>query len=98
AVLIGSFLSSSVPDRFVRPAIAFVIFASGLKYVGLDTTVLGWVLCATLLGAGLLWVASAAPWRSGPGRRAYHEPEEELLASSPDPASQDELTTRRASL
>ena len=34
AVLVGSLLSSSVPDRYVRPAIAFVIFASGLKYVG----------------------------------------------------------------
>src|SRR5262249_19229432 len=29
AVFIGSLLSSSVPDRYVRPAIAFVIFASG---------------------------------------------------------------------
>src|SRR5205085_1912294 len=37
AVLVGSLLSSSIPDRFVRPAIAFVIFASGLKYVGVPT-------------------------------------------------------------
>src|SRR5205807_5915591 len=48
AVLVGSMLSSTVPDRYVRPAIAFVIFASGLKYVGLQTTTLGWTLCATL--------------------------------------------------
>ena len=27
-------LSSRAPDRFIRPAITFVIFASGLKYVG----------------------------------------------------------------
>src|ERR1700733_15421042 len=53
AVLIGSLLSSTVPDRYVRPAIAFVIFASGLKYVGVGTTTLGWVLCVTLLGAGI---------------------------------------------
>ena len=46
AVLVGSLLSSSVPDRYIRPAIAFVIFASGLKYVGLGTTALGWTLCA----------------------------------------------------
>src|SRR5947209_1018224 len=51
AVLIGSLLSSTVPDRFVRPVIAFVIFASGLKYVGLGTTELGWTLCAVLLAA-----------------------------------------------
>ncbi len=38
-------LSSSVPDRYVRPAITFVILASGLKYVGLGTTALGWILC-----------------------------------------------------
>ncbi len=34
AVLIGSLLSSSAPDRYIRPVITFVIFASGLKYVG----------------------------------------------------------------
>ncbi len=56
AVLIGSMLSSSVPDRYVRPAIAFVILASGLKYVGVGTTALGWTLCGVLLAAGLGWV------------------------------------------
>jgi uncharacterized membrane protein YfcA len=64
AVLVGSMLSSTVPDRYVRPAIAFVIFASGLKYVGLQTTALGWVLCATLLAAGVLWLSFARPWRA----------------------------------
>ena len=34
AVLVGSLLSSTAPDRYIRPAITFVIFASGLKYVG----------------------------------------------------------------
>ena len=65
AVLIGSFFSSRAPDRFVRPAITFVIFASGLKYVGLGTTTLGWVLCAVLLAAGAAWLAYARPWRNG---------------------------------
>ncbi|PZS14565.1 MAG: sulfite exporter TauE/SafE family protein [Solirubrobacterales bacterium] len=64
AVVVGSLLSSSVPDRYVRPAIAFVIFASGLKYVGVDTTALGWILCGVLLGAGALWLAQAHPWRT----------------------------------
>ncbi len=62
AVFVGSLLSSTVPDRYVRPAIAFVILASGLKYVGLGTTTLGWTLCAILLLAGLAWLASARPW------------------------------------
>lgn len=64
AVVVGSLLSSSVPDRYVRPAIAFVIFASGLKYVGVGTTALGWTLCGVLLGAGALWLAQAHPWRT----------------------------------
>jgi uncharacterized membrane protein YfcA len=63
AVLIGSFLSSTVPDRYIRPAIAFVIFASGLKYVGVGTTTLGWILCAVLLATGMAWLAVARPWR-----------------------------------
>jgi uncharacterized protein len=67
AVLVGSLLSSTVPDRYVRPAIAFVILASGLKYVGLNTTALGWTLCALLLLAGTAWVVYAKPWRRAPG-------------------------------
>src|SRR5947209_2349005 len=63
AVLIGAFLSSRAPDRYIRPVITFVIFASGLKYVGVDTTTLGWVLCGTLLLLGALWAQSAKPWR-----------------------------------
>jgi uncharacterized membrane protein YfcA len=63
AVFVGSMLSSSVPDRYVRPAITFVIFASGLKYVGVQTTALGWILCVVLLGVASLWLAYARPWR-----------------------------------
>jgi hypothetical protein len=63
AVFIGSLLSSSIPDCYVRPAIAFVIFASGLKYVGVGTAALGWALCATLSLAALIWLAATQPWR-----------------------------------
>jgi uncharacterized protein len=63
AVLVGSLLSSTVPDKYVRPAIAFVIFASGLKYVGVPTNALGWILCALLLGVALTWAAVARPWQ-----------------------------------
>ena len=63
AVLIGSALSSSAPDRYIRPVITFVIFASGLKYVGLGTTQLGWSLCAVLLAAGIAWAIVAKPWQ-----------------------------------
>jgi uncharacterized protein len=62
AVFVGSLLSSTVPDRYVRPSIAFVIFASGLKYVGLNTTALGWTLCAVLLAAAVGWLVFSRPW------------------------------------
>ena len=64
AVLIGSLLSSTVPDRYVRPVIAFVILASGLKYVGVGATALGWILCSLLLVAALVWIARNRPWRT----------------------------------
>ncbi len=63
AVLVGSFLSSRAPDRYIRPVITFVIFASGLKYAGLGTTALGWTLCATALAVGGYWLARRKPWR-----------------------------------
>ncbi len=63
AVLVGSALSSSAPDRYIRPVITFVIFASGLKYVGLGTTALGWTLCAVLLAAAIGWLATTRPWQ-----------------------------------
>jgi len=70
AVLIGSFLSSRAPDRYIRPIITFVIFASGLKYIGVGTTVLGWVLCAVALTAGAYWLFRTQPWRNGNGKLA----------------------------
>jgi uncharacterized protein len=81
AVLIGSLFSSRAPDKVLRPVITFVIFASGLKYVGLGTTALGWTLAATLVAAAATWGAvtivrrrraAAAPAlavdSAGPGR------------------------------
>jgi uncharacterized membrane protein YfcA len=70
AVLVGSLLSSRAPDRLLRPLIGLVILASGLKYVGLGTTELGWTLCILLLVGALAWLGYAKPWRvSGAERR-----------------------------
>ncbi|MBO0824411.1 MAG: sulfite exporter TauE/SafE family protein [Actinobacteria bacterium] len=66
AVLLGSLLSSRAPDRYVRPVIAFVIFASGLKYVGVGTTVLGWTLAAVIAAAAALWLAATVKRRRTP--------------------------------
>jgi uncharacterized membrane protein YfcA len=62
AVFVGSLLSSSAPDRYIRPVITFVIAASGLKYVGIDTETLGWLLCAMLLAAASAWLVIKRPW------------------------------------
>ncbi len=63
AVLVGSFLSSRAPDKYIRPAITFVIFASGLKYVGMSTTDLGWTLCGVVLAAAVIYLAVGRPWQ-----------------------------------
>ena len=87
AVLVGSFLSSYAPDRYIRPAITFVIFASGLKYIGVATTTLGWVMCAVLLAIGAIWLASAQPWRNRtyePGERDRSIAEPVVEAKGPD--------------
>jgi uncharacterized protein len=73
AVLIGSFLSSRAPDRYIRPIITFVIFASGLKYVGVGTTALGWILVIVALAGGAYWLARTQPWRNGNGRQVATE-------------------------
>jgi uncharacterized protein len=80
AVLVGSLFSSSAPDRYVRPVITFVIAASGLKYVGIGTTTLGWLLCAMLFGAAAIWLAYGRPWQGAkvPG-------EAELIKVDPVP-------------
>src|SRR5215831_17447551 len=65
AVLIGSLFSSRAQDRYIRPIITFVIFASGLKYAGVGTSVLGWVLCAVALTGGTYWLFRTQPWRNG---------------------------------
>ncbi len=61
AVFVGSLVSSSAPDRYIRPMITFVVAASGLKYVGVGTTALGWVLCAMLFAGAAVWLLYVRP-------------------------------------
>ena len=67
AVLVGSLISSRAPDRYIRPVITFVIFASGLKYVGIGTTAMGWILGAVIVATGAVWLAYVRPRRAGSG-------------------------------
>jgi uncharacterized protein len=62
AVLVGSFLSSRAPDKYIRPVITFVIFASGLKYVGVPTTPLGITLGTVVLVGLTVWLLRTRPW------------------------------------
>jgi hypothetical protein len=86
AVLVGSFLSSRAPDRYIRPAITFVIMASGLKYVGIGTTALGWILCSVLLVVGGLWLIIGRPWQKDPAPGPGPEGDDDLsiAAAGPD--------------
>src|SRR6516162_5620022 len=66
AVLIGSMLSSRAPDKYIQPAITFVILASGLKYVGVATYPLGWIMGAFLAAGAGYWLVRTRPWRREP--------------------------------
>jgi uncharacterized membrane protein YfcA len=61
AVFVGSLVSSSAPDRYIRPMITFVVAASGLKYVGVGTTALGWLLCGMLFAGAAVWLLYIRP-------------------------------------
>jgi uncharacterized membrane protein YfcA len=70
AVIVGSLLSSRVPDRFIRPVIVFVIYMSGLKYAGLSTTALGWMGAITLVLAVVAWSVLRSRAAATPSRAA----------------------------
>jgi uncharacterized protein len=89
AVLIGSYLSSRAPDRYIRPIITFVIFASGLKYVGVGTTALGWILCIVALGGMVTWLALVRPWRNGQAKPAAEDAKAVTEAVEPGLAGED---------
>ena len=97
AVLVGSLLSSRAPDKYIRPAITFVIFASGLKYVGVPTYPLGFVMGGILVAGAGYWLAVRQPWQ---GRRGEPEPvpvlvDPVLADPAPVPAEPDPLNDVR---
>lgn len=72
-VLVGSLVSSRVPDRYLRPVITLVILASGLKYVGLGTREVGLSMLPVVVALVAFLVAQARadkePSPGGGGRQ-----------------------------
>jgi uncharacterized membrane protein YfcA len=62
-VLVGARLSSRAPEGIVRPALIFVLAASALKLLGLDTRTLGYTLAIIAVTALPLWGAIDATIR-----------------------------------
>ena len=67
AVLVGSLISSRAPDRYIRPVITFVIFASGLKYVGPQHHRPRLDAGRRAVAVGAVWLAYVRPRRAGLG-------------------------------
>jgi uncharacterized protein len=68
-VYAGAHLSSRAPSGAIRPVLVVVLIASGLKLVGVSTTVTGVLLTALVLLGPVVWVAvrlrhgmPALPW------------------------------------
>ena len=83
AVFIGSLFSSRARDAYVRPVIAFVIFASGLKYVGVGTTTLGWTLGAVIVAGAAGWTALTLTRRRTPATTPAQLPDEHAETRQP---------------
>lgn len=77
-VYLGARMSSKAPDGVIRPALVFVLAASGLKLIGLPTLTLGAVLLVLALVGLPVWGAidaaghPEAQWRAtGRNRRSW---------------------------
>ncbi|HET9972782.1 MAG TPA: TSUP family transporter, partial [Streptosporangiaceae bacterium] len=93
AVLIGSLLSSRAPDKYIRPAITFVIFASGLKYVGVPTYPLGFAMGGILVAGAGYGLYQAQAQRREPARAAG-EAAPALAAEAGAPEPLDDIRVR----
>ncbi len=88
AVVVGALLSSWAPDKIVRPAVMFVVFVSGLKYVGMSTSDLGWSILALAVVATVAFLAVPKIWRREPLVVVESEPELALVtAGTASPAA-----------
>jgi uncharacterized membrane protein YfcA len=82
---LGAQLSSRLPGALIRRALAFVLLASALKSLGVDTVITGIVLVAVAALAGPVWMLLRR--RHGFPAWPWHETEEEKLARAPAASS-----------
>jgi len=78
---IGAQLSSRLPGAIIRRALGFVLLASALKLLGVDSYVTGVVLVVLAALAGPAWMLLRR--RHGFPARPWHETKEEKLADAP---------------
>jgi uncharacterized membrane protein YfcA len=70
-VYIGAHMSAKAPDGVVRPLLAFVLLASGLKLVNMGTGALGWtMLIVALVGLAVWGVIDGLGWKREAWTRA----------------------------
>ena len=81
---IGAQLSSRLPSALIRRALAFVLMASALKSLGVDTVITGIVLVAVAALAGPVWMLLRR--RHGFPARPWHEAKDEKPAAEPVPS------------
>jgi hypothetical protein len=89
---IGAQLSSRLPGALIRRALAFVLLASALKSLGVDSVVTGIVLVAVAALAGPIWMLlrhrhgfPAWPWHESKQERQAEVPSN---PDQPQPAAQ----------
>lgn len=81
---IGAQLSSRLPGALIRRALAFVLLASALKSLGVDSVVTGIILIGVAALAGPVWMLLRR--RHGFPARPWHETNDEKQAKQPVPA------------
>jgi hypothetical protein len=83
---LGAKLSTRLPGALIRRALAFILLASALKSLGVDTVVTGYVLVGAAVLAGPTWMLL----RARHGFPAWPWTERRQLAAAPAPAARTE--------
>jgi len=95
-VYLGAHASARAPGGLVRRALALVLFASGLKLLGLGTAPLAWALVAVLVIGPVVWAVTRQ--RHGLAPLARRERRRRAGGPLPRPRDVRDVTTTSAEL